>query len=1059
VADVPVSMEFDSAWLAPSGVLGDRYEIQRVLGRGGAAIVLLARDRRYERDVAIKVLKPELAGVVATERFLQEVRITASLQHPHILPLLDSGEGRGLPYYVIPYVAGGSLRDRLNHLRQLPLEEALAIAADIAAALSFAHERGILHRDIKPENILLSGDRAVVADFGLAQALARAGGDRLTSSGIVVGTPAYISPEQASGERSLGPPTDIYSLACVIYEMIAGVPPFVGPTADSVIAQRFRGPPHSLKQYRPAIPQHVDAAISRGMSIVPADRFQSARDLSAALAISTVTPTQTVRNPRRRSRLLELGAFAALVVAGVPGAIWGFRLLAAGSFTKPPLDTNSYVVLPATGDGGPRFSTVAATRHIDDALRRWQDIRVVNADMVSISPAGVARRYGAGSYLTTSVTASGDSVQVDVAIWTTTVTDAPRAERTVRLPNDSVDAEGPWRRLVAALLVADSTTGDRTLAAEVPRTSSLAAWRAYVHGQAARLRWDLTSADSNFRVAAVADPGFAEAQLWLAQVGAWFRPDQPQTWRDAASRALSLSPSLTGADSSLAAAIAALGANDYPRSCALFRALRDATPNAAVPWLGLGQCLAVDGSVVRDANSPSGWSFRTSWRAAAAAYDSALRRIDGAPTFAYQWLSRILLVDPTWSRTGFGPDSAIFHAYPTLQHDTLAFVPFSATEFAMGSSRIDRSTIAAALSQDAKHIRLAYSDWTQRAPQSADAWESLAFIQEVSADPAPEEGGGLLALRSNATARRLTRDLDQQLRLEQSAVRLLVKTEQFAAANQLADSMLRAIPRANGAQASWLAGIAALAGRVDRTIELLRVKARARPYDVFGTPSAPPATVADASIAYQTLAASGVCGVPLGDALTQLNDAVDRYVAADAREAVRQQVTWRGASLSVPCAGPHAVEGLVATDPVVGLQQVVAAGDLRGFRERLSKLDRARRYLRPGDIPPDRVYQESWLLVATADTAAAARRLDLSLTALTTLNTHLLDDIPRAAALGREMVLRADIAAARHDQRTAQHWASNVLALWAGASPALGNDLERMKKLVAGLPPTRGHDE
>jgi tetratricopeptide (TPR) repeat protein len=322
VGDIRVSAEFDSAWLAPSGVLGDRYEITRALGRGGAAIVLLARDRRYDREVAIKVLKPELAGLVATERFLQEVRITASLQHPHILPLLDSGEARGLPYYVSPYIAGGSLRDRLTQERQLPLGEALDIAADVASALTYAHERGILHRDIKPENVLIAGSDAIVADFGLAQALARAGGDRLTSSGIVVGTPAYVSPEQALGDRTLGPATDVYSLGCVIYEMIAGVAPFVGPTPESVIAQRFRGPPRPLRHYRLTVSRDAERAVSRALLTTPADRFASPNDFATALGVARKPTPPRASHPvggysRVRARTLSVaGCAAGILVLG-----------------------------------------------------------------------------------------------------------------------------------------------------------------------------------------------------------------------------------------------------------------------------------------------------------------------------------------------------------------------------------------------------------------------------------------------------------------------------------------------------------------------------------------------------------------------------------------------------------------------------------------------------------------------------------------------------------------------------------------------------------------------
>jgi tetratricopeptide (TPR) repeat protein len=657
----------------------------------------------------------------------------------------------------------------------------------------------------------------------------------------------------------------------------------------------------------------------------------------------------------------------------------------------------------------------------------------------------VARRYEAGTYLTTSITGFGDSVEVTTALWNTAMTAAPVAERTIRLPNDSVNADGPWRRLVATLLAADSgsTAGDSVISG-TPGTSSVVAWRAYARGQAARLQWDLARAEEHFRAAVAADPRFAQAQLWLAQVGAWARPDRPESWRDAGARALDLARNLTRQDSLLALGVAALGASDFPTSCTAYRRLRDLQPNDPTSWLGIGQCEAVDGLVLRDPKSPSGWRFRTSWRSAAAAYDSALRRADGAPIVAFQWLSRVLLVDPAWSRDGYGADRTIFRAYPTLLNDTLAHVPYPSAEFEAGAARADRSTVASALKQNARHIQLAYIDWTGRAPKSADAWEALSFIQEVTGERAAEEGGGLIALRSNLVARSLTTDAGQRLRLLQAAIRLHAKTEAFASANALADSVLRAIPRADGSQAVWLAGIAALVGRVERTTELLRAKARVRPTEVFWGP-APPPMISDAAAAYQAIAAAGVCGEPLRQAHSDVDQAVDHYTTADARISVRQLATSRAASLSVPCLGIHAVDSVVSRDPLVAMQKAVAANDVNRFRTLMASLNRARQHSRPGDIAIDHIYQEAWLLAATGDTAGAIGRLDLSLTALTTLNTHLLEDIPSAAALGRAMTLRADLAASRGDRRTAQRWASNVLALWAGASAALGTELVRMK--------------
>jgi serine/threonine-protein kinase len=223
--------------------LAERYTIERELGRGGMATVYLARDLKHDRPVALKVLKPELANAIGPERFLREIQVTASLHHPHILALYDSGQTDGFLYYVMPLVEGESLRDRLTREKQLPLDDALQIAREVADALSYAHSHGLIHRDIKPENILLTGSHALVSDFGIARAVSTAGGETLTEAGLAIGTPAYMSPEQAGGSRDLDGRSDIYALGCVIYEMLAGQAPFTGPTVESVIHQHLAAEP------------------------------------------------------------------------------------------------------------------------------------------------------------------------------------------------------------------------------------------------------------------------------------------------------------------------------------------------------------------------------------------------------------------------------------------------------------------------------------------------------------------------------------------------------------------------------------------------------------------------------------------------------------------------------------------------------------------------------------------------------------------------------------------------------------------------------------------------
>ncbi len=263
--------------------LTGRYAIERELGHGGTALVFLGRDPKHERVVAIKVLRPELAVALGAERFLREIKLTARLNHPHILPLLDSGEAAGFLYYVMPYVEGESLRDRLVREPQLPVEEALIIAREVADALEYAHQQGVVHRDIKPENILISAGHAVVADFGIARAIQAAGAQTVTQTGMLLGTPAYMSPEQAAGESELDGRSDIYSLGCVLYEMWAGAPPFTGLTAQAVIAMRFTHRPPEVSSVRDGVPVWGSRAVARALARDPAERYATAAQLAAAL--------------------------------------------------------------------------------------------------------------------------------------------------------------------------------------------------------------------------------------------------------------------------------------------------------------------------------------------------------------------------------------------------------------------------------------------------------------------------------------------------------------------------------------------------------------------------------------------------------------------------------------------------------------------------------------------------------------------------------------------------------------------------------------------------------
>jgi serine/threonine-protein kinase len=274
--------------------LADRYVIERQIGEGGMAVVYEAKDLAHDRSVALKVLRPEMAAAVGAARFLREIEIERSLSHPNILPLYDWGWAGGSLYYTMPCVQGETLSRRIRRTPQLPLDEAIAIARDVGIALDYAHEHEVVHRDIKPANILLCGDGVLVADFGIARAVSAAGHDQLTASGVGLGTAEYMSPEQSTAARHVDRRTDVYALGCVLYEMLAGEPPFTGVNVQTVINRHLQAPPPSIRILRPSVPEGIDAAIRRALAKSPADRFASAGEFVAAITAAAAGGEQPI---------------------------------------------------------------------------------------------------------------------------------------------------------------------------------------------------------------------------------------------------------------------------------------------------------------------------------------------------------------------------------------------------------------------------------------------------------------------------------------------------------------------------------------------------------------------------------------------------------------------------------------------------------------------------------------------------------------------------------------------------------------------------------------------
>jgi serine/threonine-protein kinase len=408
-------------------ILHRRYRVERELGRGGMATVYLARDLRHDRTVALKVLHPDVAAALGPERFLHEIRIAAGLQHPHILPVFDSGTGTqgsggdDQLWYTMPYVDGESLRQRLERERQLSIDETLRIAGQVLSALHHAHSHGVIHRDIKPENILLQGDQAVLADLGIARAISAAGEERLTETGLSLGTPAYMSPEQAAGERDLDGRTDVYSFSVVLYEMLTGELPFSGHTAQAIVARKLTESPPSIRHLRDTVSPGLEQAVSRGMARAPADRYRTAADFANALVVRGAAADRDARLSWRRSGRL-IGA-----AVGVVGALLLGSWFRKGKGANPALDTSVVAVAPfdvldpklglwreglvdllsRNLDGAGPIRTVAPTV----VVRRWSG----RADPQTAGELG--HRTGAGLVLYGSLLASGpDSVRVQATL-------------------------------------------------------------------------------------------------------------------------------------------------------------------------------------------------------------------------------------------------------------------------------------------------------------------------------------------------------------------------------------------------------------------------------------------------------------------------------------------------------------------------------------------------------------------------------------------------------------------------------------------------------------------
>jgi len=1036
----------------PPALLAGRFRLDRELGRGGMATVYLAHDLKHARDVALKMLRPELALVVGAERFLAEIQMTATLRHPHILPLFDSGEADGCIYFVMPYVEGGTLRDRLMRERILPKSEALRIAAQVADGLASAHEQGIVHRDIKPENILLAanGRHAYVADFGIALAMSRIGADRASGTWLRVGTRTYMSPEQLIGSAEIDARTDIFSLGCVIHEMLEGAPP------ERSELQYLKSPRRIVDLWRatrrPLADRSLERIVRRSLADSPADRFQTASDFGRAIS-SLAAPRPGTST---RSKWLQSAAATGILAAILATTASSEMKTRVRTWLGYDVDPDLLVVLPFRSDnsGLALISGDNAARLLYDALGRWKDLKLVD-EMAAVD---AGRRTGPALASVAEARAAARSLGAGRFVWGA-VSDQ---HGVTRLSAELYDQRHPERPIthVAYMLASDSTaakieeTADSLVAKLVGTpaanvgtngTRTFTALKRYADGYQALHEWNTDLAEQEFRGAVDLDPHFSQAWLGLAQSMAWSRLYRAAEWAEPANRALADSNSLSPRDRLLATGLVAVAQSRMQDACDVYRRLIARNSRDFAAHYGLGDCLSMDRLVLADRNSPTGWKFRGSLQTAIQEYLRALELVPSymegsrGQTFA-RLTNRILFDDLGDFRRGFAltPDTAWMAAYPEVSSDTLAFFP--RPRAALGFS--EPATHRDALARNRDLLRSLTARWVAAYPRSATAWGHYAgALESVGAlDTLDESRRGPGALRAIQLARRLGgADKLAALQYLAAQVRILLKLRRFSAAEAVVDSALTTFRLPTPQEANVLAPLAALLGRPRLTARLLATVAADTSIELFtdrrGGGRGLPAPVLTAAGTFTGYAIFGTPPDSLRASRDRLERAIRNSIGSRDLEHVRAMVflpssLQAGLTLGIPM-----LSGLRdSQDRLLVAWQALGRRDSSSVRAMLRR--EGARMTAADYLPePDVSLDYALLALAMGDTTSARGILDRVAVALPELSMRLTTEASAAAALPRVFLMRARLAARTDSEHVSL--CKTARALWQHADAEL----------------------
>ncbi len=1040
--------------------LPERYRARRVLGIGGMAIVYLADDAVSGQPVAVKVLKPTIASAVTTERFLQEIRLVGHLRHPNIVPLLDEGVIDGIPYFVMPWIDGHSLRSLLDQERQLSIAQTQRIVSALADALAVAHADGIVHRDVKPENVLLTDDGVFLADFGIARAITAAATERITESGIAIGTPGYMSPEQGSGDREVDARTDVYALGCVVFEMLAGEPPYTGPSIQAIIAKQALLPVPSLTVVRDSISEALDMVVQKALAKLPSDRFQTAAEFGLAYASASAIPAgrdTPRRGPRQRRHVRTTRVLVGLcALAAVSFALT--RIL-----TPPPLpilspaDSTSYAIFPLSGTvAGARTPPLADLR-LRDALRRWNGITIVDdgplreamgsrtpTSLTSVAAATIARRMRAGRYLRGELATAGAGRVLRLRLYDGVNRDSLLREASASIGALAEPEDSTLTLLLDSLLLRDA--GRRDL--HVHGTRSLPARQALSRARQALDRWELSSADSAFAEAARYDKAYVQAQLGTALVRLWGGIESSR-WRIAAAQALGGSTRLDAREREMARAVQAQSRDALDEACPIWRALTRRDSLDVLAWYGSAQCQTADDIVIADASSPSRWRFRSSYHRALRDYERAFRlqpsMLAAFGADAHTELGRLFKTGASQLRRGRAAPPSVerFTSRMEWRGDSLLFLPYALGTAQMASSFRARNVAAVndAVRNQRALVRAIASSWVAAFPDDPAALQSLALALAAQGDRA--------ALDTLARAIAVARTPRDRRRVSAAAIALPLAfavrdgdTTQLRSLRSLADSALASYRRGGTADPVLGASLAALTGRTEIAARLANEPQVANNLSV-------PDAIRDVVPSYLVRAAMGGPADSLRASEARAMESIIRNVPPTQQVQMRREFISRGASMAFPLYRSPLLSRLAEDgDVLVVMEQQLLRGDTAAVRRGLTRISGVRREILPEHLAVDALAPEAFLLWSLGDAAGVAAWIGPTLDALPKMQPALFSSPLRAASLVPMLLLRARAAARLGDLAGARRWALPVVILWSGADPYLQPLVEEARRFA-----------